>query len=148
MCVMAANNFWNEARPCVILLICVSIAMIGNCDGHFSSNSSSSVINANEKSYIGYEVVRVFAADSDDLESININILNVFDYDLWSQSYMSENGTGNYIDIMISPGDKHKIYAALKANMVRSNILHHNVQNLIVQEADMVSSAFTIADGG
>ena len=122
--------------------------MIGNCDGHFSSNSSSSVINANEKSYIGYEVVRVFTADSDDLESININILNVFDYDLWSQSYMSENGTGNYIDIMISPGDKHKIYAALKANMVRSNILHHNVQNLIVQEADMVSSAFTIADGG
>ena len=146
MYVMARNKVCNEARPCIMLVICVSIAMLGNCDGHFSSNSSSSVINANEKSYKGYEVVRVFAADSDELKSININILNVFDYDLWSQSYMSENGTGNYIDIMVSPGDKHKIYAALKANMVRSNILHHNVQNLIVQEANLVSNIITTPD--
>ena len=146
MHVMAANKFWNEARPCIMLVTCVSIAMLGNCDGHFSSNSSSSVINANKKSYIGYEVVRVFAADSDELKSINTNILNGFDYDLWSQSYMSENGTGNYIDIMVSPNDKHKIHAALIANMVRSNVLHHNVQNLIVKEANLVSNTFTITD--
>ena len=143
---MAGNNFWDEAIPCIILVICVLIAMLENCDGHFTSNSSSSVINANEKSYIGYEVVRVFAADSDELRSINTNVLNGFDYDLWSQSYMSENGTGNYIDIMVSPNDKHKIHAALIANMVRSNVLHHNVQNLIVKEANLVSNTFTITD--
>lgn len=145
---MAGNKFWNETKPCIMLVICVLIAMLENCDGHFSSNSSSSVINANEKSYIGYEVVRVFAADSDELRSINMNILNVFDYDLWSQSYVSKNGTGNYIDIMVSPSDKHKLYAALKTNMIGSNILHHNVHTLIVQEANLVSNTFTTTDEG
>ena len=108
--------------------------------GYLVSNSSCGVNYPYGKCYADYKVLRLFAKDADAIKLIDQKILRNFDLDIWSNPSSYTNATEMYFDVMVAPKDQSRIHSVLKSNMINASILHHDVKDLLIKEANMAST--------
>ena len=103
------------------------------------SNSTCGLNHSYGKCYAGYKVIRIYASDENLVERIETNILKKFDLDIWSHPSSIQNDTNVHFDIMVSPKEQERLYSTLQASEINSMVLYNDVNDLIMQEAQMVS---------
>ena len=104
------------------------------------SNSTCGINYSYGKCYAGYKVIRIYASDESSVETIETNILQNFDLDIWSNPSSIQNDTNVHFDVMVSPTDQERFYNALQSSKINSMVLYRNVNDLIIQEAQMASN--------
>ena len=104
------------------------------------SNSTCGINYPYGKCYAGYKVIRIYASDENSVKTIETTILKKFDLDIWSHPNSVQNDTNVYFDVMVSPKEQDIVYNALQLNHINSMVLHSNVNDLIVKEAEMASN--------
>ena len=113
-----------------------------HCMGYLLSNSSCGVDYPYGRCYAGYKVLRIYTPDDNAIKSIDENILNVFDVDVWSYPSTIENDIDTHkgFDIMVSPNDIDKLLDVVESYKLNKTVVHRDVMDLLVREASMVSN--------
>ena len=127
-----------HASAIVFLIIFSEYTTSGS---YLGTNSSCGFDYPYRKCYAEYKVLRVLTPDENSVDSVLKNVLNgSLELDVWSEPYSTKDGIDNLtgFDILVSPSQINELYSVLKWSGLNNTILHHDVNALIVGEANMV----------
>ena len=128
----------NMLIPRVSFMLTTYFLLLKICASNVISNSTCGSNYPYRKCYNEYKLLRIFTPDDNKITTVNENVLNKLDLDIWSYPNMEINGTDLYFDVMVSPSIEKVLQNVLQSKKIDSTILHPNINDLIQEELQMV----------